>query len=381
MIRVLHVITGLGVGGAELMLRNLLQRMDRTVFNSSVIGLGADGAVGDLIRESGLPVEAMGMSPGWGALPAIFRLRSAIARFAPDVVQTWMSHANLLGGLAARGAGVPVLWGIHQSNVSPELNKRTTLWVMKAGAALSRRLPAGIVCCSEAARRAHLGLGYAPDRMTVIPNGFDTEVFRPDERARGEVRRELGLAPEALAIGVVARFDPHKDHENFFRAARIFAARRPEAVFVLCGAGVDPENPFFASRILRPGLEGRCRLLGLRRDVPRIVAALDVSVSPSVGEGFPTAVGEAMSCAVPCVVTDVGDSALLVGETGIVVPPRDPEALSAGMESMAALPVKRRRALGDAARRRIVDTYGIERIAAAYGALYLETARRARRSE
>jgi glycosyltransferase involved in cell wall biosynthesis len=202
-----------------------------------------------------------------------------------------------------------------------------TLAVERICAILSKWVPARVICCSEASKQRAESLGFATDRLQVIPNGFDMSRFRPDALARGVVREELGLSPDVPLVGLVARFDPAKDHATFLKAAARVRDRLPNTCFVLCGNGVDAGNTFLQTQIDSLGLRGCVFLLGRRSDMPRIQAALDVACSSSITEGFPNVIGEAMACGVPCVVTDVGDSAEIVGGTGRIVPPRDPVAL------------------------------------------------------
>jgi glycosyltransferase involved in cell wall biosynthesis len=248
--------------------------------------------------------------------------------------------------------------------------RRTTGLTLRACAVLSP-LPDVVVTNSGAARDFHLGLGYAPKRFEVIPNGFDPDRFRPDAKARREVRTSLGLDDSALVYGLAARLDPMKDHRTFLRAASLVADAVPEAVFVLAGQGADGGNAVLAGWLDEIGLAPeRVRLLGEREDMERLMAALDVLVSSSVGESFPNVVGEAMACAVPCVVTDVGDSASLVAETGLVVPPADASALSRAMLDMAGLGPAGRAALGRAARSRVAAGFSLASAVQRYEALY-----------
>jgi glycosyltransferase involved in cell wall biosynthesis len=303
------------------MLCNLLTRADRDRFEPSVVALIDDLTVAGPVLGAGIPLATMGMRPGAPDPRGQARLAAHLARERPAVVQTWMDHSNLIGGLASRLATrAPVVWGLHHTGHRPGLSKRSTLWTVAACARLSRRLPSRVVCCSEQTRSTYAGLGFAAEKLEVIPNGFDTEAFRPDPSARLSVRRELGVDPDATLIGLVARYDPLKDHTNFLRAAARLARQLPAVRFLLCGDRVDPHNEALTSLIARLGLTGLCHLLGPRRDVARIYASLDVAASSSLSEAFPLAVGEAMACGVPCTVTDVGDSARIVGATGRVVP-------------------------------------------------------------
>jgi len=370
-IKVVHIINWLNYGGAEVMLCSLLARTDRERFESMVVALIDILPLAERVEALGIPVRVIGMRRGVFDPRGVVRLARLLHRERPQVVQTWMDHSNLIGGVAARlAARAPVIWGVHQTNPIPQLTKRTTLMTVSACAQLSRRLPTRIVCCSESARAAYARQGFAVERLTVIPNGFDTDAFRPDPAARLDVRRELGLAPDATLIGLVARYDPFKDHANFLRAAAALKGRLPDVHFLLCGDRVDPGNETLASMVAALGLRGRCHLLGPRRDVPRFQAGLDLATSSSVSEAFPLAVGEAMACGVPCVVTDVGDSASIVGETGRVVPPRDPRALAAAWEELLALAPDARRRLGQAARLRVQERYELASIARRYEDLY-----------
>src|SRR5665213_316569 len=211
--------------------------------------------------------------------------------------------------------------------------------------------------------------------MIVIPNGFDTRRFRPCPQARREVRDELGIAPDALIVGLVARYDPLKDHATFLRAAAAIVARRPETFFLLCGQNIDSHNRALVEQIQSLGLTGHCRLLGPRRDMQRVYPALDVLASSSISEAFPLVVGEAMACGVPCAVTDVGDSALIVGETGKVVPRANPQALARAIEELLAMKADARGQLGQAARQRVCELFDLDSVTQRYEAIYEQLAR------
>jgi len=375
----LHIITGLNTGGAEMMLYKLLSGMDCENFEAEVVSLMDIGPIGKKIQELGVVVRALGMRQGVPSLPGLLRLVYWLRQNSPHCVQTWMYHADLIGGMSAKLAGgIPVIWGIRHSILEPQYTKRTTLWTAKACARLSRRLPARIVCCSEASRRAHKEMGYAEDRMVVIPNGFDLAAFKPDPEARPAVRRELSIPAEAPLIGLVGRFNPLKDHNNFILAAAHLNACQPDVHFLLCGDGITWENPELVEWIKAAGIQTRCHLLGRREDIPRLTASLDIASSSSSSEGFPNIVGEAMACGVPCVVTDVGDSALLVGETGRVVPPGTPRALAEAWREIIEMDPEGRNRLGLLARRRIEEHFRLPLIVARYEGLYEKVAARIR---
>jgi glycosyltransferase involved in cell wall biosynthesis len=284
-----------------------------------------------------------------------------------------MYHADLLGGLSARLAGSPpVVWGIHHSNLDPGQNKRTTIMTARACAKISSVVPSKIICCSEASRLAHIDFGYAAEKMEVIPNGFDLKRFHPDPEARDSLRRELGLPNETMLIGMAARFHVQKGHKNFVEAASRLHAAMPDVRFLLCGKGAEKANSELTGWIQSAGasLTSRFHLLGARNDMARIFAALDISTSASLSEAFPMAVGEAMASGTPCVVTDVGDSALIVGETGRVAPPSDPERLSEAWKDLLTASATTRQALGQAARTRVEQNFNVDAIVQRYQQAY-----------
>ena len=372
--KVLHIITDLDVGGAERMLVALIRPLAEAGFDSTVLSLMGGGALAEVLRQDGVAVHELGMRPGLPRPAEFLRLVRMIRDLQPDLVQTWMYHADLLGGAAARLAGkMPLVWGLHNTDLDPRRTKRSTRAVVRACAALSHGLPTKIVSCSDAGIGIHADQGYAKNRLVSIPNGFDTTVLRPDAAHGPAVRAELGLAEDAVLVGQVARFDPQKDHRNFVHAAGLVAEQRPDVHFVLVGKGCERDNAALADWIAATGAAERFHLLGLRSDVRRLLAAFDLAVlSSAFGEAFPLVVGEAMSCGVPCVATDVGDSARIIGDTGRVVAPRDSVALAEAMLELLGLSAAERQALGAAARSRILAEFSLPAVAARYAALYEE---------
>lgn len=375
MIKVLHIITDLSSGGAEIMLCRVLSKMDSARFENEVISLTTFGEIAEEIQALGVPVRALGMKRGIpNPFPAI-RLLRWIRSSKPQVVQTWMYHADLIGGLTAYFAGdVPVVWGIHHTDLDPQGNKRLTIWTAKACALMSRWVPSCAVFCSQAALLSHIQLGYEAKRMEVIPNGLDLQAFKPDPSARLSVREELGIGGEVVLIGMAARFHVLKDHHNFVQAAARVHTRFPGVHFVLFGNGITPDNTELVRWIEMAGVQACCHLLGERKDVARLFSAMDIVTSSSSSEAFPLAVGEAMACGVPCVVTNVGDSALIVDTTGRVVTPRNPDALAeAWGELIEARPGVRRR-LGIAARRRVQLHFALSSVVRRYELIYAQLA-------
>jgi glycosyltransferase involved in cell wall biosynthesis len=364
------VITGLDTGGAEMSLYRLLSRLSHR-FNPHVISLSTIGPVGRRIADLGVPVEALGMKPGRPNPLAIIRLAGRLRALNPDIVHTWMYHADLIGGLATRLARVPALtWGVRHSNLSAEQNKKSTLAVVKVCSWLSHSLPDRILSCSEVARDIHIKIGYPADKFTVIPNGIDLSLYAPETSARASVCKELGMPYTTPLIGVIARFDSQKNHEGFIRAAGQLHAQRQDVHFILAGRGVDCANPDISRWLAEARVSEVCHLLGQRDDVPRLMSALDISTSPSWGEAFPNVVAEAMACGVPCVVTDVGDSAYIVGDTGKVIAPGDTAALVDAWKVLLDLPIKAREELGMRARIRVEENFELDAVVMRYQQFY-----------
>jgi glycosyltransferase involved in cell wall biosynthesis len=372
-VKIVHVITDLDVGGAEMMLARLIARLDPRRIENTVISLTTTGTVGHEIQQTGVPVFALGLRPGQVRTAALWRLVRLLRRLRPDVVQTWLYHADLAGIMAGALAHRPkIVWNIRCADLDPADHPRSLPLVLRTLAFLSR-YPAAVICNSTAGRRAHEKLGYTPRRWEIIPNGFDTGLFRPSPDARIDLRRELGLDPGALVVGLLARFHPMKDHATFLRAAWMVAKSHADVHFVAAGRGVAG-NRVLDEVVADLTLGDRVHLLPERNDAPRFLAALDVAVSSSSGEAFPNVVGEAMACGTPCVVTDVGDSAQIVGDAGVMVPPRDAAALAAGVLSLLALDPTSRDNLSFAARERIKSRFSLEGVAVRYEQLYLDIA-------
>ena len=370
-IRVCHVITTTERGGAETQLLRLVQALGAPEFRHQVVGLRPEGELAGPMRAAGAEVLSLGLRPGLGALVrGTLALRRIIAAGAAHLVQTWLYHADLLGALAVGGR--PLVWGLRNSDLDFSRRARTTRAVVRACAWLSWR-PRVIVANAQAGARLHQGLGYPAQRMRVIPNGFDCQRYRPDPGQRARARAELGLGEEILLVGLVARFDPAKDHAGFLDAARVLAGRLPRARFLLIGKDVTEDNPALAGCACPP-LAGRCFLLGPRDDVPAWLNALDLYLQSSLSEGMPNALGEAMATGLPCVATDAGDTRILLGDCGPVTPPGQPYALAEAAASVLALPPARRAELGAAARERVRRLFSLENMAQAYAGLYRELA-------
>jgi glycosyltransferase involved in cell wall biosynthesis len=367
------MITALHTGGAETVLYNLLAGMDRSRFEPSVICLGDSGLPGSRIRALGVPVHVAGMSPTRPSPAALWRVCRWARELRPDLIQGWMYHGNAAASLARclSFRKVPVLWAVHHTVYRLKDEKPRTAILIRLSARVSRRTQRIIYVSRESADQ-HEALGFAPERTTVIPNGFDCDRFRPSRRARSALRRQLNVSEDAVLIGLIGRFHPMKDHPTFFRAAGVASETNQGIQFVLAGKGIDLKNPDIADLVNRFRLNGRVHLLGERDDIPEVTAALDIATSSSFSESFPLVVGEAMACGVPCVVTDVGHSATVVGKTGLSVPPRDPAALAAAWLHLVHAGAAVRSELGATARQRILENFSLNHVIGRYEAMYHE---------
>ena len=369
--RIIHIITDLDTGGAEMMLFKLLATMDRRKNEHHVISLLDHGTLGEKIKALGIPIHVLELNRWSKWVCAPFALVRVVRKINPDIIQGWMYHGNLVASFVAlfQSPSPPVLWNIRQSLTDIAIEKRLTVFLIKVGALLSKR-PVRILYNSHTAATQHEALGYNSDKTFIIPNGFDVQQFRPDVQARISLRQSLGVAPDTQLIGLIARYHPMKDHDNFLQAAILIRKKHSSVKFVLMGKDVDASNRKIMSFLQETAMEEQVFLLGERTDVALVTAALDVAVNASRGESFPNAVGEAMACAVPCVVTDVGDSARIVGETGKVVPPRNPVALAEAINDLLDAPSSERENFGHAARLRIIEHFSIQHIASEYEGFY-----------
>lgn len=366
--KILHVITGLGVGGAEMMLHRLIVCEGVGGYKHVVAALDPAGEMRERFLEAG--VELIIFDFKHAPVKELFRLATLIRRLKPAIVQTWLYHADLLGGVAARLAGhKKIIWGIRTTDVAKG-GSRSTVLVRWVCARLSHWVPHTIVCAAEAARRTHASLGYCVKRMVFIPNGFDMSRLQTDGAQASALRQAFGLGPHELLIGSLGRFNPAKDQHNFVRAAGVLAAEHAHLRFMLVGRDCDVNNTELVQWIADMGLADRFVLLGERSDVPACLAAMDVFVLSSRTEGFPNALAEAMAMGRPCVTTDVGDAAFVLGECGVIVPAESTLALAQGLNKLLSISPRQRAEMGDKARARIAQEFSMEKSAHLFADVY-----------
>ena len=377
----LHLITGLGVGGAENQLVNLMKVWINGPIRHVVVSLTDDGPMAEPLRELGIKVVALNTKRNWTSLSAVPKFSAIVQQVRPDVIQTWMYHADLIGGLVAKLRKIPCVWNIRQANLSPEVNRRSTLATMRLCASLSPFVPHRIVTNAYLAKDVHVAAGYQAHKFVIIPNGFNTQTFEYKPQLRDIVRSQLGIQQDAFVIGHVARLDPQKDHGTLFKAIKTHLAQNASTVFLLIGSGLQADNPTVQAWLKEYGITPHSsasetpqasglRLLGRRSDVPDLLNAMDAFVLTSRGEAFPNVLGEAMLSGVPCVSTDVGDVRSIVGDTGFVTDVGDVDAIESAWTRLIQETESERTARREQCIRRIQDNYSMPAISKQYEVLY-----------
>ena len=369
---ILHVITGLSTGGAEWMLYHLLNKTNKRKITPIVVSLMNRGSLGDRIADLNISVYTLDMKQGVLDITAIWKLKSIVSKVKPDIIQGWMYHGNLAAQIVnfLTMSHAPTIWGIHHSINSLSSEKITTQLIIKLGSVLSK-YASTVAFVSENSQDQHHSLGYSSENSCTIPNGFNTSLFKPSNEFRLKFRRDLGFSPDCILIGSIARYHPMKDHANFIRSAALLIQDFPDVHFLMIGTDVNQANYKLYKLVKDLGIEHQIHLLGERSDMSCIIPSLDIlSSSSAYGEAFPLVVGEAMCCGVPCAVTDVGDSKKIVGQTGKVVRPKNPQELANAWKELIILGSEGRQKLGRMARNRIAEHFSLDSVVAQYEDLY-----------
>jgi glycosyltransferase involved in cell wall biosynthesis len=355
---VIHVITGLQVGGAETMLSQIAPALAAKGLPQHVVSLTGDGAMGKRLRAEGIDVTCLNLA-SWPRWPwKLGRLTSLLRRLDPIALQGWMYHGDLVAAVAhgcVRRRGRHLYWGVRCSNMNLADYDRSLRWVIRACARLSS-FPDAVIANSQAGVQTHRDAGYKPKRFLVIPNGIDTGRFRPDPEARSQIRTELAIAAATPIVIHVSRVDPMKDHPTFLKAME----QVPNAMGVLVGK--DTETLVLPKNV---------RALGIRDDIPRLLAAADLVVSSSAyGEGFSNVIAEGMATGLPAIATDVGDARTIVGDTGGIAEPRNPIALATAINRLLNETPQLHARRANAARSRIASEFSLARAADQFEVLY-----------
>ncbi len=369
--KILHIVNNLAYGGAEMMLYKFLLQSNRQNWQPFLICLNQEGGLKQKFEELNIPIEIVGLERGKATLKDLFQLVNLQKKIKPDLVHGWMYHSDLASTISTFLANpqTPVVWNIPHSLSSIKNEKKSTARVIRLLSILSW-CPQKIIYNSKTSAKQHEKIGYQESKSLPFPDGFFVDTFVPSTSAYQQLRQELNLPSDAIIIGRIARYHPMKDYSNLLNGAVKLLKNNPQVHFVLVGPNIDNNNAELTKQIQELGINNNIHLLGIRADTPMLNVGFDIACTTSAwGEGFPNVVGEAMSCGVPCVVTDVGDSAWLVGDTGLVVPPCDSNALAEAWEKLITNP-KLRQDLGAKARQRIVDNFALAQIVSNYENLY-----------
>jgi|JYMV01.1.fsa_nt_gi glycosyltransferase involved in cell wall biosynthesis len=369
-VKICHLIGGLEVGGTERFLSRLVVSSNSDKFEFIVISLGDIGVIGDELINKGFTVESIGMKKNIFDIFRIFNLIRLLRIHNPDVIQSWLYLADIIGGVVGKIIRTPVVWGVRQSNIDTDSNDKLTLLLIKISSLLSRWLPDKIVYCAESARTNHHNAGYIGDSV-VIPNGINSDAFINNDALRKNARKQWGVSDDQLLIGMVARFHQQKGHADFINMASILSKKNNAVKFVLIGESVDLTNRQLMTLVNHYQMKELILFPGYMEDIPMAMNGLDIYVSSSTGEGWPNAIAEAMSCGVLCAVTDVGDSGKILGNTGRLVNASNPKDMAVAVASLLDLDQSKKNEYRDRARRRIVNNFQIDKSVKAYQKLYL----------
>tara|TARA_R100000789_G_scaffold11804_1_gene15745 strand:+ start:9445 stop:10557 length:1113 start_codon:yes stop_codon:yes gene_type:complete len=366
--KVLHVIVGLNTGGAELMLKRLIEGGANNV-EHSVISLTDIGTVGKLLQDRGVKVFTLGISKRvWSLFPAIVKMINVVRAEKPDVMQTWMYHSDILGGLIARVCGVDkVFWNVRNTN----LHGRGIFnyFLRRLCGVFSYVLPDAVVYVSRSALKSHINAGYSKRKAVLIFNGFDCSVYAPSDSVRSEIRREIEIKDDEFLICSVGRCVEAKDHGTFIRAISYASQFNPHIKGLMIGRGLTEANAEIFSGIETSNID-KFVLLGERDDVPRLLCASDVFCLHSITEGFPNVLGEAMLTALPCVTTDCGDAADIVGDSKYVRPCGDYKGLGDAVLALSQKSSSELNDIGERNRERIQKEYSIGEAIKKYESLW-----------
>lgn len=367
---ILHIITGLNDGGAEAVLYRLCTADKNNTHK--IISLMGEGKYGPLLRDSGIEVFSLNMRQGKVTMRGIWQLWKLLRKHQSAIVQTWMYHANLIGGVSAYLAGVKkIFWGIHHTNLTPEHTKYSTMLVAKLCSRLSKRIPTKIICCADSSVEVHKNLGYCIQKLTAIYNGYDLKKFSVNLVNRQKLKKEWHVENK-VTLGIVGRFDPLKDHRNLLMALSEVKRKNIDFICVLVGRDMHKDNEILMAWIAQQGLHEDIILLGQRNDIPDVMNALDIHILCSLSEAFPNVLAEAMACGAPCITTDVGDASAIVGDTGWVVSPSNSTQLANAIID-ACHAIENTNAWQErcaTARKRIENKFSLESMVASYNAAW-----------
>lgn len=364
-IKVAFLIRSLEYGGAERQLVTLVKGLDKERFEIAIFYFYGGGALESELQKSDVKMVCLEKRDRWDILGFFSQLISYLQQFQPDILHGYLSTSNLIAVWSKPFLPqTRIIWGVRASNL--DLSQYD--WFARLNFRLEclfSRFSDRIIVNSQTGRDYHLQYGFPSEKMTVIPNGIDTHLFYPDRLARKRIRLEWGIYDDTVLVGLVGRLDPIKDHFTFLKAAKLCSDRLNHVRFVCVGSGEPSYQQQLQAFAEELGIAENVIWTGMRQDMPAVYNALDILTSCSISEGFSNAIAEAMSCGVSCVVTDVGDSAWMVGNTGFVIPIKQPEELVRGwLSCLDKMSGKERLSEENAARKRILENFSVAKLVA-----------------
>ena len=367
--KIIHIITSLNIGGAEIALQKLLMSKKNDTPKPSVISLTELGKIGEQLQKQNFETHCLHMKNALYFPVTLIKLIKILSNEKPDIVQTWLYHADLLGGIAAKIAGIKnILWGIRTT----ELKKGSfiTAIIRQVCALLSYFIPTRIICVATASMNKHVSLGYARKKMLVIGNGFELEHLQFDNLKRETLRAKYNIDENNIVIGSLGRFSEDKGQEIFLKSAKILNLRNTNIHFLIIGKGINKDNEQLISWINDANLGKNITLLEEQSDILACLSAMDIFCLHSRTEGFPNVLGEAMAVGLPCVATNVGDVKHLLSDTGVIVDKNNPLALVEGLELLINNSIEQNKSLGSKARMRIEQEFTINQTRKKFDAVY-----------
>jgi len=368
---VMHVISGLHTGGAEMMLLRLLKAgTARDKENMIVVSLTEGGVIAQELRDHGVEVVQL---PRSSFIKSITALSKLVSEYNPKLIQSWLYRADLLAGLVGRLRGVSVIWNVRQTETS-KVSGQAHIWlIQRINALLSYVLPKEIIYCAKAAKSSHQKIGYSKSKGLVISNGVDTDKYQPSQELRSEQRGSLGIDEDEVIVGMVARLDPLKNHQRFFRVMVdvIRKSTQNKIKLLLVGKGMTTDNNMVSEMIDQHEMQDHCLLVGEQKDIPCFLNAMDIHLLTSDSEGWPNVLGEAMSAGCLCVATDVGDVAQILGvDPASVIAKSDEKTMVERVISFIEMADQEKENWSEKARESIQRQYSLDETIEQYNRLY-----------
>ena len=368
--KILHIITGLGNGGAE----NTLYKVCKHDLKNehTVISISTGGKYHSILKKMGIKVYSINFR--FYSIFKLLILISLIRSLKPDILQTWLIIGDLLGGIAGRLAGVKnIVWNIHFSNLKIGSTSLRNIIIIKILAKLSYLIPKSIVVVSKDGIKNCKNLGYCKKKLIFIPNGYELDIFNYSKRQELFFKKKLKIKKDIPIIGSVSRYDPIKDHITLLNALSLVRLKNIEFICILIGLNINKKNKALTNQIKLLNLKKNIKLLGNKKNIAEVMNGLDIHILSSKSEAFPNVVVEAMACKTPCIATNVGDCSFIIGKTGWLVSPQDPIKLAKVVEiAFAEIRSKNWNKRRNQARLRIKQNFDISKMVKSLNKLWFQ---------